>query len=438
MRPPIRYNDPAAERLWQRCAKDKVVKELLEVVLSSDEQVPGRVLLLSPQELFGETVIRPPGSKLTFLFRLTELPYLSHSLKNLDSAFALAADSRHAEHAGADNAKQAIAEWAEVNRRGAQDLVVAALLETVRRNQPLLSLTAGADKVTALRVRQGIPDYGALDWQEIPALIQLAEPFLKAEKSRKAINRITLNCTALVQNVQPDIMQERLICWTAGHFVRLLNTRRVTQRAWRDLLFGLIDLGMVLPCTQMFLWCRRCPHGGFALSTTPSVGTLPPFCPSCGGRAHAVACYTPHGPLLDAMTLKDGLLGAAIGWHLKTSRITFWHALSVKGTEIDFAAKTSKGHLLIEAKMLHVLGSEKQIIRNLRDSLAQLTDHADLLRSEGWKLQEAICVVNLTERHLRSLQRVSPSIQPTANNLLSYERFPRWLRQKLLSARKTP
>jgi len=98
--------------------------------------------------------------------------------------------------------------------------------------------------------------------------------------------------------------------------VGLLRRRAISESAWRELLLRLIDRGLVAPSASMLLWCRRFPEDGFVASRPFALGTLPPFCPSCGDEAHAIASFMPDGGLLDAMNLKDGLLGAAIGWHL--------------------------------------------------------------------------------------------------------------------------
>ncbi len=129
------------------------------------------------------------------------------------------------------------------------------------------------------------------------------------------------------------------------------------------------------------------------------------------------------------MRLKDGLLGAAVGWHLTRKGIVFWHALCEKGTEIDFIAQARNGQLLIECKILSILNA-KQLARNIRESLKQLDDHAALLQNEGWELQGSICVVNLTDSDLTFLRRSGFPIGGSPNRVVSYEQFPRWLHEQ--------
>jgi len=140
-----------------------------------------------------------------------------------------------------------------------------------------------------------------------------------------------------------------------------------------------------------------------------------------------MAAYVPHGNLLDGMKLKDGLLGASVGWRLKKARILFWHGLSLKGTEMDFVTEMPQGKVLIECKMLSVSLPPKQLARNIRQSLKQLSAHATLLENESSKVYQAICLVNLTQDHLNSLRRSAFPLGPDLQNLMSYERFPRWL-----------
>ncbi|MGC2331551.1 MAG: hypothetical protein WA581_08860, partial [Candidatus Acidiferrales bacterium] len=326
------------------------------------------------------------------------------------------------------NAKGAITEWAAANARQAQDLIVASVLETVRRNSLMRALVASDEPVTAVRVAQQVPNYEALDWKALEELGRLFEPFLARASSKKAINHFTLNFTALLNQIRPEIIQQDVIVRSADHFMRLLKKRGVSETAWRGLLLKLIDRRLVVPCTAMFLWCRKFPEDGFVASASFASGTLPPCCPSCGKDAHAMASFAPSGGLHSAMKLKDGLLGAAVGWHLTRCGIQFRHGHSEEGTEMDFIGVAPEGQLLIECKMLSVLVPAKQLARNVREAVKQLDGHAALLEKQGWKLRGSVCVVNLTDENLAHLGRAGFSIGAARNRLVSYERFPAWLR----------
>jgi hypothetical protein len=385
--------------------------------------------LLSPVEFFGEVQARL-GPKLSLLFHLTGFPYLSGEFKDLSESLRRMISARGAEAQQSSDAKRAIADWTAANARQAQDLIVAAILETVRRNGPMHALATSDEPVTAVRVAQRVRDYEALDWKPMEELFQLFEPFLARSRSKKPINRLTLNFTALLRHFQPEVIQQDVIARSAQHFVGLLGRRGVSETAWRNLLLRLIDRDLVAPYTSMFLWCRRFPHDGFVASASMSLCALPPCCPSCGKEAYALACFAPTGAFHNAINLKDGLLGAAIGWHLKRQGIPFWHAHCEEGAEMDFIPIVQNDRLLIECKILSVSVPAKQLLRNVREAVKQLDEHAALLERQGSKLRGSVCVVNLTDQTLTSLRRDESLMGVRENRLISYERFSDWLRVK--------
>jgi hypothetical protein len=424
------HNDPDADHLWRRCRNDATLRWLLEGVLSPRKPEIGRVLLLSPVEFFGEIQARL-GPKLSLLFHLTGFPYLSGEFKGLSESLRRMMSARGTEVEQSSDAKRAIADWTAANARQAQDLVVAAILETVRRNGLMHTLVTSDEPVTAVRVAQQVRDYEALDWKAMEELFQLFEPFLARSRSKKPINRLTLNFTALLRYYQPEVIQQDVIARSAQHFMGLLRRRGVSETAWRNLLLKLIDSDLVAPCTSMFLWCRRFPHDGFVASASLSLCALPPCCPSCGKEANALACFAPTGAFQDAIKLRDGLLGAAIGWYLKKRGIRFWHAHCEEGTEMDFIPIVQNGQLLIECKLLSVSVPAKQLLRNLREAVKQLDEHAALLEKQRRKLRGSVCVVNLTDQTLASLRRDESLMGIAENRLISYERFSDWLRVKI-------
>jgi hypothetical protein len=145
-----------------------------------------------------------------------------------------------------------------------------------------------------------------------------------------------------------------------------------------------------------------------------------------------MASFVPSGSLLDAMQLKDGVLGAAIGWHLKKRGIRFLHGHCQDGTEMDFVPILHNGRLLIECKILSVLLPPKQLRRNLREAIKQLDHHTALLEAQTAELRDSVCVVNLTNRNLASLMTDHSSSEIARSRLISYEEFPHWLRTRII------
>jgi len=423
------HADADADRLWWRCRNDASLRWLLEGVLASRKPELGRILLLSPSEVLGDAQARI-GRKLSLLFRLKGFPYLSGRIKDLSQTVRLMMSRRGAEPERINETKRSIAEWAAANGRQARDHITAGVVETIRRNDPLRVLATSDQPVTPVRVAQAVANYEALDWKAMEDLLLALDPFLARSRSKKTINHFTLNFTGLLQHLQPDIIQQEMTLRSANHFVSLLKRRGVTETEWRNLLLRLVDRNLLTPNTSMFLWCRRFPQDGFVASPSFVLGFLPPCCPSCGKDAHAMASFAPSGGLLDAMLLKDGVLGAAIGWHLEKRGIRFLHAYCENGTEMDFVPIVQNGRLLIECKVLGVLLPPKQLARNVRKAIKQLDRHAALLRTQTGDLHDSICVVNLTNQNLASLMRNHGGSGIARTRLISYEDFPHWLRAR--------
>jgi hypothetical protein len=145
-----------------------------------------------------------------------------------------------------------------------------------------------------------------------------------------------------------------------------------------------------------------------------------------------MASFGPGGCLLDAMQLKDGVLGAAIGWHLKKQGIRFLHGRSENGTEMDFVPVLNNGRILIECKVLSVLLPPKQLARNVRKAIKQLAQHAALLQAQTGELRDSVCVVNLTNQNLASLIKNECASGIARSCLISYEDFSRWLQKRTI------
>jgi hypothetical protein len=192
----------------------------------------------------------------------------------------------------------------------------------------------------------------------------------------------------------------------------------------------LVGRDLLAPSTPMFLWCKSCPEDGFVASLPFSSCPLPPLCPGCGKWAHAIASYAPAEGFDAAVRLKDGLLGAAVGWHLIKQHIRFWHSHQERGTEMDFIVAFPNGHILVECKMFSAMSADKQLHRTLRDAAQEVDSHAALLEENRWKLRESVCVVNLTKRHLNAMRRAAKISGAVLDRLISYEGFTAWLQSR--------
>jgi len=423
------HKDADAERLWRGCRNDADLRWILEGVLNSRTPALGRMLLLSPVEFFGQVQAKV-GKKLSLLFHLTGFPYLSGTLKDLFKSLQRMAAGQRSHLATSGNAQRTIEEWKQANGREALDLLAAAILETVRKNPALRQLVASGEPLTNLHTARQVAEYEGLDWTAMEELVQIFEPFLARPKSKKPINRLTLDFTSLLHHLQPEISQLDLALRSAEHFTALLKKRRVSEAEWRDAVIALVGRDLLIPYTPMFLWCRSHPEDGFVASLPFSAGPLPPLCPACGKWAHAIASYAPASGLDAAVRLKDGVLGAAIGWHLTKRNVKFWHSHQEGGTEVDFIAASGNQHLLIECKMLSATVADKQLRRNLREAADQLDSHTALLEQADWKLRESVCVVNLAEGHMNSLRTSKRESSAELDLLISYEQFPAWFRSR--------
>lgn len=422
-------NDPAADFVWRHSRTDRHLRWLLEGVLDPRTPALGRILLLSQAEFFGE-MRAPVGPKISLLFNLTGLPYLSGSIRELSRS--LEEMEQNDRLSKTSDGQSAIEDWNKANSKEAKDRICAAVLEMVRRNEGMRLLTTSEQPITHLQVARELRDYEALDWTVLEDLGKWFEQFLARPKSKKAINRLTLDFAYLLHHWQPVMSQLAIALHSVNHFAGLLKKRGVNQTTWRNTVVDLVVRDLLTPYTPMFLWCKRQPSDGFVTSLPFASCPLPPLCPGCGRLAHAIASYKPFGGFALAAELKDGLLGAAIGWHLIKHSIRFRHSHTERGTETDFIVGTRKRCLLIECKMLGVTATAKQLDRTLRDAAEQLSLHEALLEETGWTVAESVCVTNLTSQHLKSLRSTGKSKRGKLPGLISFDEFTRWLNLRWL------
>jgi hypothetical protein len=371
-----------------------------------------------------------------FQFRARGFPYLSHRYDSL-----LASWQEHwiflneVLKQKQKNITKPIQQLQESTRPKLGDNLLLAVLATLQKNPVLLELAKRAEPVDINQLRQAVRDYSCVDFSALESFFVDALPmFLQGSKARKAINRLTMNLDSLVHVGDPD-GAKRLMAWaTASRFVELLRARRVSETQWRSIVVGLADAELLEPSSSIYLWCRRCPEVGFTVPTILTKCDLPPFCPCCGRDAHAIAALVPAGALQDAFFALDGLLGVAVAWHLRKHDFHFEAAKQTGTTELDFLVKTRSGSILLECKMLHSLSAN--IAANLWSSRNQLRDHIKGLTEQGIKPYKAACIVNIPVRELRSLlqnlsQEAAAEFHNIEGEVISYERFPRWLESQL-------
>jgi hypothetical protein len=80
------------------------------------------------------------------------------------------------------------------------------------------------------------------------------------------------------------------------------------------------------------------------------------------------------------------------------------HLRSSLNEKLRIASIAPMGDKLVR-KLLIVSVAAKQLLRNLREAVKQLDEHAALMEKQGRKLRGSVCVVNLTDQTLASLRR---------------------------------
>jgi len=158
----------------------------------------------------------------------------------------------------------------------------------------------------------------------------------------------------------------------------------------------------------------------------------PLFCCKCGREVHYMAAFYSTGVLTQALELHDGVLAAALAWHLTQRGIVFDDGVKMPNAELDFVLKGNAGDCLMECKMNHLLCPDDTIRSTLYKSRNQLRDHLQIAKLHGMTMHHAACVVNLTLQQLDSfLKTMEPETDPefarAEGQILSYEDAPMWL-----------
>ncbi len=403
-----------------------------------EDPVVGRALLISHSELFEQ--LRLKDGEMPFHFRARGLPYLSHAYSALLSSWNEHCISLNDE---LKRKQKAVTEPIEQLQESTwlADRLSLAVLAILQKNPILLELENRAEPVDIAQLRTAVRDYKDLDFSALQSLFVDALPgFLERPKQRKTINRLTMNLDSLFHISNPDGARRDMVWITASRFVRLLRTRRVSEGQWRALVIALANDELLEPSSCLYLWCRDCPDVGFTVPTILTRCDLPPSCPCCNRQAHSIAALVPAGPLQGAIFAPDGLLGVAVAWHLRKGRFRFEAAKHTGITEFDFLVTTKLGPILLECKMLHALS--ENLMANLWASRNQLRDHVNALKTQGIMPYKAACIVNIPVRELHSLlKRLSQEAVAEFHNIdgevISYERFPKWLESQFAKIDKT-
>lgn len=411
--------DLAAKRLWRRARPDATLRWLLEGVLDGRQPPLGRSLLLAESEICGELPLRL-SARLTLPVRVAGYPYLSGPLRRFAPTVGRILRRREEVRTQAKQVRHALEHWQERHTERIAQTMLAFGVELVRSNPALQTLANGATPVTWQVVARAVRGTGTLDFDGALKTAMASEPLFVGKQSKALLRGFTLNMDGLAEQMRPERAQELAVLGSAEYVLKLLANRAVSEAGWRDVVIELARRDMLAPASPLFSWCRRCwADTGFVISMGLAQGRLPPLCPSCGKPAYAMAVFQPSGNWAAASGLKDGLLGAAVGWYLTKRAIPFSHGQTVGGEETDFIVETRQGPVLIECKMLYTQGNPKQRLRNVRDAVEQTQRHANLLAAEGHAVHQAVCVLNLTGNELADLGYGTEAT-------ISFEDFTAW------------
>jgi hypothetical protein len=156
------------------------------------------------------------------------------------------------------------------------------------------------------------------------------------------------------------------------------------------------------------------------------------FCCKCGREVPYIAAFYSTGVLTQALELHDGMLAAALAWHLTQLGIAFDDGVKLPDVELDFVLKGNAGDSLMECKMNHVLCPDETIRSTLYKSRNQLRDHLQIAKRHGMTIRHAACVVNLTRQQLVPIMKtmepeVDTEFARVRGQILSYEDVAIWL-----------
>jgi hypothetical protein len=368
------------------------------------------------------------------------LPYLSDAPKHIRRSLKClagkyAAYSPHPERMAEAQERVGSAETAV--SESVRDAFALAVLNTVSANPPLLELVNGPRPIDRPRLRHAVKDYSGIDWSYAASLLGEAVAALwRVDKSRKPVQQLLIHLDALKDAVDLERFKAQIVEWLATHFQRLLQIRGVHHDDWASVVLQLHQDAFLENAGPLYFWCVRCEETGiFGAIQTSHIGSQL-FCCKCGRSVPCLAAFYSTGALTQAFELHDGVLAAALAWHLTQRGIPFDDGVKLPNAELDFVLKTSVDNCLIECKMNHLLGQEDALLRTLYKNRDQLRDHLLIAKGQGMALSRAACIVNLTRQQLAPVLRAmepetDPEFARVRSDILSYEDAPAWVMQSL-------
>jgi hypothetical protein len=425
-----RPDQPSIRDLCAQAQGDRRLGVLLDGCLA--DPVTSKVLLLHRTELFPRLEAPIEGSMVTIA--AGGLPFLSDTPKYMKSlARKYAAHSPHSERIA--EAQQRVESVETAVAESVRDAFALSVLNTVSANAPLLELVNGPRPIDRPHLRRAVKDYSGIDW--IPATSLLGEALAalwQADKSRKPVQQLLFHLDALKDVIDLERFKAQIVEWLVTHFQRLLQIRGVHHEDWARVVLQLHQDAFLEHAGPLYFWCVRCEETGvFGAIQTSLVGRQL-FCCKCGRKVPYMAAFYSTGALTQAFELHDGVLAAALAWHLTQRDIHFDDGVKLPNAELDFVLKGGVGDCLIECKMNHLLGQGDALRNTMYENRRQLRDHLLIAKAQGMTVSHAACIVNLTRQQLAPLlgtmePETDAEFARVRSQVLSYEDTAHWLRQ---------
>jgi hypothetical protein len=427
-----RANRATIRDLCTQARQDRKFAILLEACLADPQM--SKVLLLHRTELFPRLEVPIEGSTVTIA--AGGLPFLSHAPKQIRRSLKILA-AKYAAHSPhpvrmADTQQRVESVQTAVSEP-LQDAFALAILNTVAANPALLELVNGPSPIDRAQLRRAVKDYSGIDWSHAASLLGEAFSALwQADKSRKPVQQLLFHLDALKDVIDLERFKAQIVEWLVTHFQRLLQIRAVGHEDWVEIVLRLHEDRFLEHAGPLYFWCVRCEETGVFGAIQTSLIGRPLFCCKCGREVPYMAAFYSTGVLTQALELHDGMLAAALAWHLTQQGIAFDDGVKLPHAELDFVLKGNAGDCLMECKMNHLLGPDDTMRSTLYKSRNQLRDHLQIAKGQGMTISHAACIVNLTRQQLVP---VIKTMEPEADTefarvrgqVLSYEDMAAWL-----------
>lgn len=390
------------EQLWQNAESDPAFAALLEQSLSdgtlSQVFMTHRDQLFAPVPVHMEGHVQPLGSK--------GLPYWTRSIRTTTETllnFQEMAGPWSSQPEDFERGAELVGAFQERVSESFRDEIALGVLQTIRDNPALVSLVNLDGPLDRPTLRRTVGRWKCLNWTYAEGRIRRMLEEV-AKPTRKALHQITTNLDVLSGAMDVTLFRANLYLQAAEQFARLLPLLRVKQGHWRQLALDLQEEGHLVAAGPVHAWCTRCSPAGRLVTVQSGDIVEEVGCTCCGRRLPALGLLRPAGPFAAALQQHDGLLGVAIGWHLRRNGIDFSSSVEIQGAEIDFLVTAGSQPVVIECKMNHKQEDERETVSKLLMNLKQLSEHAGLAQSAGVPVSQALCVVNLPASRVRALR----------------------------------